>query len=600
MFQTVRTRLTLACVAVVVLALLCVTAVNYLIVQRHVQAQTTRDLDMLAAAHAQGIGHWVATQKAVVAALAPATAVADPVPFLIQAQKSGGLASAYAGFADKRMIFDVPQQLPAGYDPTARPWYSAAASSETPVLTAPYVDAASKRLIVTFAMAVKGSGSTKAVVASDVFLDDVSKTVAAIRPTARGLAFLVDQKGVVIAHPQTQWLMQGVDKMSSQLSEAAITAATATEGHWVEAALDDSPYLLRGATVPGTPWILVTAAQKDEALASLSSLLVAAAGALLLMAVLAAIATSAMVRTLLASLGRINTAMSQIGSGEADLTQRLPVHGHDEMAMIAASFNAFTDKIAQTILEVRHSSESISTASTEIASGNTDLSQRTEETASNLQQTASALEQITSTVRQSAENAQLANQLASSAASVAQRGGEVVGEVVTTMDQIQQSSRRIADIIGVIDGIAFQTNILALNAAVEAARAGEQGRGFAVVASEVRTLAGRSAEAAREIKGLIAASVERVDAGSRLVGDAGQTMAQIVGSVQRVSDVISEITAAAREQSAGIELINGSVNTLDQMTQQNAALVEQSAAAAESLKEQAGRLHGVVSTFQLH
>jgi methyl-accepting chemotaxis protein len=244
--------------------------------------------------------------------------------------------------------------------------------------------------------------------------------------------------------------------------------------------------------------------------------------------------------------------------------------------------------------QVRESSESIEVASTEVATGNVDLSQRTELAAGNLQRTASSMEQLTATVRQSADSARTANQLASSAAEVA-----VVSQVVSTMDEIDASSKKIADIIGVIDGIAFQTNILALNAAVEAARAGEQGRGFAVVAGEVRNLAQRSAEAAREIKTLIGASVGRVESGARLVQDAGATMTEIVASVQRVTDIIGEISAAASEQSQGIGAINGAVTELDRMTQQNAALVEESAAAAESLKEQAKRLAAVVSKFRL-
>ena len=255
--------------------------------------------------------------------------------------------------------------------------------------------------------------------------------------------------------------------------------------------------------------------------------------------------------------------------------------------------------VRSTLIQVRNSTDSIGTASAEIATGNQDLSSRTEQTASNLQQAASSMEQLTGTVKQSADSARQANQLASSAAEVAARGGVVVSQVVATMDAINASSKKIADIIGVIDGIAFQTNILALNAAVEAARAGEQGRGFAVVVSEVRSLAQRSAEAAKEIKGLIGASVDKVEGGSKLVADAGRTMNEIVGSVKRVSDIIGEITAAANEQSQGISEVNVSVTQLDQMTQQNAALVEQSAAAAESLKEQAVRLAQVVGTFRL-
>ena len=265
----------------------------------------------------------------------------------------------------------------------------------------------------------------------------------------------------------------------------------------------------------------------------------------------------------------------------------------------ARRLNASLQSIERSISQVRASADSINTASIEIATGNQDLSTRTEQTASNLQQAASSMVQLTGTVKQSADSARQANQLASSAAEVAQRGGSVVAQVVSTMDEINTSSKKIADIIGVIDSIAFQTNILALNAAVEAARAGEQGRGFAVVASEVRSLAGRSAEAAREIKGLIGASVEKVDAGSRLVADAGQTMTEIVSSVQRVTDIIGEITAASSEQSDGIGQVNQAVSQLDQMTQQNAALVEQSAAAAESLREQAASLARVVGTFQL-
>ncbi|MDT7833889.1 methyl-accepting chemotaxis protein [Aquabacterium sp. OR-4] len=273
---------------------------------------------------------------------------------------------------------------------------------------------------------------------------------------------------------------------------------------------------------------------------------------------------------------------------------RVPVSTREGQALKDALL-----RLGSAIGRVGQAIGNIRTASTEIASGSADLSQRTEETASSLQQTASSMEQLTGTVRQSAESAAQANQLAGSAATVAQRGGQVVGQVVSTMDEINQSSKKISDIIGTIDGIAFQTNILALNAAVEAARAGEQGRGFAVVAGEVRSLAQRSAEAAREIKSLIGASVEKVESGSRLVQDAGTTMNEIVGSIQRVSDIIGEISAAASEQSAGIGTVNQAVTQLDGMTQQNAALVEQSAAAAESLKDQAGQLGDVIGRFRL-
>ncbi|MDP1674938.1 MAG: methyl-accepting chemotaxis protein, partial [Burkholderiales bacterium] len=261
--------------------------------------------------------------------------------------------------------------------------------------------------------------------------------------------------------------------------------------------------------------------------------------------------------------------------------------------------NKTVDNLTEIINQIKEAAETINTASGEISQGNTDLSQRTEEQASSLEETASSMEELTSTVKQNAENARQANQLAVGASDVAVKGGSVVGEVVTTMNGISQSSKKIADIISVIDGIAFQTNIQAMNAAVEASRAGEQCRGLADVATEVRNLAQRSAAAAKEIKELITDSVGKVDAGSRLVDEAGKTMEEIVNSVKRVTDIMAEITAASQEQSSGIEQVNQAITQMDEVTQQNAALVEEAAAAAESMQEQAGNLVQSVAQFKL-
>ena len=282
-----------------------------------------------------------------------------------------------------------------------------------------------------------------------------------------------------------------------------------------------------------------------------------------------------------------------------DLSQSVKVEGKDEVADLQRALDQMQQSLGSMVTQVRDASGNIATASQEIATGNQDLSSRTEQTASNVQETVASLSQLTATVQQTASSSQLANQLAASASTTATRGGDVVAQAVVSMQEITTSSRKIGDIIGLIDSIAFQTNILALNAAVEAARAGEQGRGFAVVAAEVRSLAQRSAQAASEIKALIQTSVQAVDVGVRQVEDAGKTMKEIVDSVQRVGDIIGEITAASSEQSGGIGQVNQAVGDIDRMTQQNAALVEESAAAAESLREQAARLAQVVGQFRI-
>ena len=342
-------------------------------------------------------------------------------------------------------------------------------------------------------------------------------------------------------------------------------------------------------------------AQMDEARAGVESRTAAMSGLigiglLLGLAVLIPL-TFFSVRSITRSLTQAQELAERIASG--DLSSDVAAMNQDEVGQLVAAMGRMQEALRGLVREVQDAAGNITTASSEIATGNHDLSHRTEQTAASLQETASSMELLTNTVQHSAQSSRQASDFASSAAEVAARGGEVVSQVVTTMDQITASSRKIADITGVIDSIAFQTNILALNAAVEAARAGEQGRGFAVVASEVRSLAQRSAEAAKEIKGLIGSSVDRVEDGSRLVSQAGETMHEIVSSVRRVSDIIAEITASSAEQSENIGQISQSVSQLDQMTQQNAALVEQSTAASESLREQAVHLKSAVSQFKL-
>ncbi|WP_310564007.1 methyl-accepting chemotaxis protein [Hydrogenophaga sp.] len=366
--------------------------------------------------------------------------------------------------------------------------------------------------------------------------------------------------------------MQGADEAYGALGRSL----GAVQAKMVERATQDAED--QAAAAAGTHWLL-----------SLLSLVVAAA-----------VVTVAwlMLRQVARALDQASRVARSVADG--DLTQTVETDRNDELGELLRALAAMRASLLNTVVQVRSAADSIGTASAEIAAGNQDLSSRTEQAASSLEETAASMEQLTGTVQSSADAARQANQLAASASEIAVRGGQVVGQVVTTMDEINHSSKKINDIIGVIDGIAFQTNILALNAAVEAARAGEQGRGFAVVAAEVRNLAQRSAEAAKEIKGLIGTSVDKVDVGTRLVAEAGQTMGEIVASVQRVTDIIAEISASAGEQGEGIGQVNVAVTQLDQMTQQNAALVEESAAAAESLKDQAARLAQAVAVFRVH
>jgi methyl-accepting chemotaxis protein len=432
-----------------------------------------------------------------------------------------------------------------------------------------------------------------------VLLDSVVADVVAIKPTPNSYAFLVDLGGKIIAHPNDKLRLKPLSDLDAAITPQSLAAAMAANSHQ-ELALDGRQQMLFAARVAGTDWLLVVAVDRADALASLTAMLASSGVMAVLVTILAALVLGALISRVLRRLSVVQRALEEIADGDGDLTRRLDTHGStDELGRISAAFNRFVDKVEHVMLDIREASHTIHAATRDIASGNMDLSQRTESQASSLEQTAAAMEQLTSSVRQNADNAQEANTLSQSASEIAGRGGAMVEQVVQTMSAINASSQKIVDIISVIDGIAFQTNILALNAAVEAARAGEQGRGFAVVASEVRSLAQRSATAAKEIKVLIGDSVEQVRAGEQTVSEAGSTIRSVVESVRKVSDVVAEITSASREQSQGIQQTNDAVAHMDQATQQNAALVEEAAAGAQQLQEQAARLAEVVALFRL-
>ncbi|EHF4995620.1 methyl-accepting chemotaxis protein [Enterobacter hormaechei] len=594
MFRSIRARIIAATTGCLVVALLLNTIINFQVTRQDNQ-QSQRDiLTSTSASHNMAIADWVNSKITVITSAQSVALSDDPVPVFKQLALAGGFTNVYVGYASKTAKFSDPTGVPADYDPTLRPWYQQAVSADGPVVTAPYVDAGTGKLVVTFAVPVKEQGALKAVVAGDVAMDSVVANVRGIHPTPASSGLLLDSNGTVIAGSDPALTLKPFTETIK-----GTDFATLKSGNLVDGTFNGREKTFLATAVPGTHWLLVVALDNGDATAGMRSLLKASALSLAILALLSGALMHLLIARLLKRLSGIRDAMNSIANGTNDLSQRLPDKGGDEVAQIAQAFNAFSDKLSVVMVQLRDASASVKNAAHEIAAGNQDLSGRTEQAASSLRETASAVEEITASVTQSNESAAEANEQASKASAAASRGGDVVAQAISTMQSIELASAKIGDITSVIDGIAFQTNILALNASVEAARAGEQGRGFAVVAGEVRNLASRSAQAAKEIKSLIDSTTESVATGSRFVHLAGDSMDEIRASVGSVSGIMREISIATREQMKGIHEINHAVTHLDRMVQQNAELVVQSAAAASALQSQAGDLAETAGHFRI-
>ncbi|ELY2782220.1 HAMP domain-containing protein [Cronobacter turicensis] len=595
MLTSIRARIIAATAGCLVGALLLNTIMNYQVTRLDNQQASLNTLRSTSASHNLAIGDWVSGKIAMIQSLDTVALGADPVPVFTQMAKAGGFMNVYVGYATKTAKFSNPEGVPADYDPTIRPWYQQAVKADAPVVTAPYVDAGTGKLVVTFAVPVKQNGAIAAVVAGDLSMDNVIANVRSIHPTENSSGLLVNDDGTLIAAKDPALTSKPFDKAVSGVAFSELKASdTALEGD-----IGGAQKALLATPVPGTQWYLVIALDENDATSGMRALLNTSAISVLVLLLMTGALMHFLVTKLLKRLLMIRDALVAISSGTNDLSQRLPEDGRDEVAQIAHAFNAFCDKLSGVMGQLRDASASVKVAANEIAAGNQDLSGRTEQAASSLRETASAVEEITASVANSTDAAAQANTQAQSATDAASRGGEVVSKAISTMQLIESASAKIGDITSVIDGIAFQTNILALNASVEAARAGEQGRGFAVVAGEVRNLASRSAQAAKEIKSLIDSTTQSVATGSRYVRLAGESMEEIVSSISNVSGIMREITVATSEQMKGIQEINHAVVQLDQMVQQNAELVVQSAAAAGALQGQAGELAQTASHFRI-
>lgn len=596
--QTLRDKVVTLGGLLLLMTVITMSLINVAAARRSGLVMVKGQLAALMQSHAEGVGEWVAVRKRLAGALATVALDSDPGPAVHLIKQAGQVDASYIGYADQHSVWSERSPVTAGYDPTTRPWYRQAAQSEAAVITAPYVDAATHALVVSAAQAVRVDGEVQAVAAVDVSMQGVVQTIATIRPTPNSFGFIVSRTGQILVHEQPALWLTPVAAWAPELTvETLARLVTATDLLPVEVQGED--FLLTGRPIAGTDWLLLVAFNRSEGRSAFAAMVQESLYAGLLLTAASVLLLGWLMSRALRRVVALRDAMADIHSGQGDLTRRLPEGGQDELAEVSRHFNGFVDKIQVLLQKVHSSAQTTAQASADIAQVNVNLTRRTQNQTSALMETNFSLDGLRDTIRGNAERSGQAHTAAASACAVARTGGDAVAQVVSTMSGINDASRKIGDIIGVIDSIAFQTNILALNAAVEAARAGEQGRGFAVVATEVRALAGRAGAAANEIKQLVGASVERVDEGSHQVDAAGATIGGLVQSIQAVSALVTDIATSSTQQFSGVDEVASAVNQLDRTTKENADVVTGMADAAHQLQQHAEELLAMVSHFRL-
>lgn len=588
MLKSLKTQIVLTSLLCLALGVLAITLTNYFTARERAYQGLAEQNLALAKSHAKGLSEWVQSKLSLVQA---ATQDPEPSKSLLMLRDAGQFVGTYFDY-----VTAASSSSAQPGSASAKPGYEQALQMGQPVVTLPYrAGGTSGPLVITFAAPVGSKSAVTSVGTADASMDAVMANVASIRPTPDSEAFLINADGVIIAASEGRMVLAPSTEVSTALTPHALRTAAAG-GTLVPVQLDGRNFLLMAVPVEGTEWLLVLLLHEAQALAPITAMLTASAAVSALVLLATAVLLGYFISHRLARLGQLRDAMREVTSGEGDPNRphHMDARGADELAEIAASFNAFADQQAVVLSRIRDTSASVRVAADEIALGNQDLSHRTVLTVSGLEGISASMEQLTGAVRANSDATHKAKLLVTQASDIADHGVAVVGQAVQTMDEISAASKRIADIIGVIDGIAFQTNILALNAAVEAARAGEQGRGFAVVAAEVRQLAQRSAQAAREIRGLISSSVNLVSDGAHLVHSAGATIHEMVSAVRQVVGVIGEIHASTTDQGASITEMGQAVLHLEGLAQRNAELVEYSGAAAASLQDQSAALSRVM------